>query len=128
MITHSFESLRVWQDARQLALRIYSLARDEPLKREFNLSDQICRATLSIVSNIAEGHERGSSKEFARFLRIARGSAAEVRAQLYTAEDLGVVSEATARALRRDALAITKQITALISVIRAAQDSSCERR
>jgi len=65
------------------------------------------------MSNIAEGYERDNRKEFLNFLRIARGSAAEVRAQLYVAEDVQYLDENIARELRRDALAISKQLAAL---------------
>lgn len=80
MTSQSFESLRVWHLARQLTVRIYSAARKERFARDFGLRDQICRASISVMSNIAEGYEREHQKEFAHFLRIARGSAAEIRA------------------------------------------------
>ena len=77
----------------------------------------MCRAAISIISNIAEGYERGGTKEVAHFLRIARGSAAEVRAQLYAAEDIGYLGADTARELRAEALAITRQLSVLSTEI-----------
>lgn len=113
MSSRSFESLRVWHLARQLTVRIYSVAGSDPFARDFGLRDQIRRASVSIMSNIAEGYERANRKEFVHFLRIARGSAAEVRAQLYAAEDLEYVDAETARQLRSELLALSKQLAAL---------------
>jgi four helix bundle protein len=113
MTVRSFESLRVWHLARRLTVQVYSVARKDSFARDFGLRDQVCRAAVSVMSNVAEGFERGSRKEFAHFLRIARGSAAEVRAQIYAAEDLGYLDPATARDLRRDALALSKQLASL---------------
>ena len=114
MAAHSFESLRVWHLARRLNVQIYSVAGKDLFARDFALREQICRASISVMSNIAEGYERENRKEFAHFLRIARGSAAEVRAQLYAAEDLGYVQPATARDLRCEALGLSKQLAALV--------------
>ena len=75
----SFEDLEVWKRSSRLAVEIYSALRD---CRDFSLKDQMTRAAVSIPSNIAEGAERYSDKEFARFLYIARGSSAELRTQL----------------------------------------------
>jgi four helix bundle protein len=74
-----FEDLPVWQDARQVVRDIYELlCRSENLRRDFSLADQMKRAAYSIMLNIAEGFERGSKKEFAYFLNVAKGSAADV--------------------------------------------------
>lgn len=113
MHSSTFESLRVWHDARRLTTRIYAATRLVPFSQDFGLRDQICRAAISVMSNIAEGCERGGTKEFVSFLRIARGSAAEVRSQIYTAEDLGYLDAQQARDLRRDAAAISRQVSAL---------------
>ena len=86
----SFENLEVWKQSCRLAVRIY-----EELKncRDFGLKDQLTRSAVSIPSNIAEGAERGSNKEFVRFLHIAKGSAAELRTQIYIACQIHLVSE-----------------------------------
>lgn len=76
----SFEDLKVWQKARELANLIYSVTRQETCSRDFGLVDQIRRAAVSVISNIAEGFERGSYTEFIQFLYIAKGSCGEVRA------------------------------------------------
>ena len=81
MAYQSFEELEVWKRACQLAVRVYELLKE---CHDFGLRDQMQRASVSIASNIAEGHERGG-KDFARFLRVALGSAAELRTQAYIA-------------------------------------------
>jgi four helix bundle protein len=76
-----FEDLHVYQQARALSNRIYALTRNSAFGRDYNLQDQIRRASLSILSNIAEGFELGSDAAFAHSLTIAKGSGGEVRAQ-----------------------------------------------
>ena len=88
-----FEDLIVWQKAHELAIGIYGLTSREPFCRDFGLRDQIQRAAVSVMSNIAEGFERYSRPEFRQFLSVARGSVAEVRSQLYLARSLQYVDE-----------------------------------
>lgn len=88
----SFEELPVWQKARELVKYIYSLTRKDAFSRDFSLVDQIRRASASVMSNIAEGFERGSNAEFIQFLYISKGSAGEVRTQLYIAFDQEYIS------------------------------------
>ena len=88
-----FEDIEAWKRARELASAIYQVTGDGPFARDFGLRDQIRRAAVSVLSNIAEGFERGSDKEFRRFLVIAKGSAGEVRTQLYVALDAGLISQ-----------------------------------
>ena len=85
---HSFEGLEVWKRSCQLAVDVYRALSDS---RDFSLRDQMQRAAVSIASNIAEGAERGG-KDFARFLRVARGSAAELRTQCYIASRTGTLT------------------------------------
>jgi four helix bundle protein len=87
-----FEDLIAWQKARQLAKVIYTITRQDLFARDFGLSSQIQRAAVSIMSNIAEGFERGGRKEFHQFLSIAKGSCAELRSQLYIALDIGYIT------------------------------------
>lgn len=86
-----FEDLEAWQDARLLARRVYGCTSQGSWSRDFGLRDQIQRAAVSVLSNVAEGFERRSNAEFHRFLAIAKGSTAEVKAQLYVAADLGYI-------------------------------------
>ncbi len=82
-----FEDIRAWQSARGVVNRIYKISQYEKFKRDYSLGDQIKRGSICIMSNIAEGFSRQSSKEFIQFLFIAKASAAEVRSQLYIAID-----------------------------------------
>ena len=92
----SFEDLLVWKRASQLATRIYTVMRNST---DFALRDQMFRSAVSIPSNIAEGHERGGERDFLRFLSIAKGSAAELRTQIYIAARVGILNADTAAEL-----------------------------
>jgi four helix bundle protein len=89
-----FEELKVYQQARELTNRIYAVTRQAAFGRDRSLVDQVRRAAVSIVSNIAEGHERGSTQELVQFLYVAKGSCGEARAQLGIARDQGYLNEA----------------------------------
>lgn len=80
-----FEEIESWKKARLLTSKIYQTTGTGNFARDFGLKDQIRRASISILSNIAEGFERGGDKEFLQFLAMAKGSCGEVRAQLYVA-------------------------------------------
>jgi four helix bundle protein len=88
-----FEDLIAWQKARELTNRIYIVSSKGDFARDFGLRDQIRRAVVSVMSNLAEGHERGGRAEFHQFLVIAKGSCAEVLSQLYVAFDVGYIDE-----------------------------------
>jgi four helix bundle protein len=87
-----FGAIQAWQKSRELVREIYKICQDGKLKKDFGLRDQIRRAAVSSMSNIAEGFARKNDKEFAPFLDIARGSAAEVQSLLYVALDVGYVA------------------------------------
>jgi four helix bundle protein len=89
-----FEDLIAWQKSRELTRCIYEITRKEAFSKDFGLSAQIQRCAVSIMSNIAEGFERGARAEFHHFLVIAKGSCAELRSQLYIALDVGYISQA----------------------------------
>ena len=86
---------------------------------DFGLCDQIRRAAVSVMSNIAEGCERGGKPEFMRFLAISKGSLAELRCQLYIAEDVKYISPVQAAELRKKALVLSRRIDSLITRIRS---------
>lgn len=88
-----FEELIAWQKARALTKEIYALTRRGALAKDFGLSGQMQRASVSIMSNIAEGFERNKRGEFHQFLSIAKASCAEVRSQLYVALDCDYITE-----------------------------------
>jgi len=87
-----FEDIIAWQKARELTASIYSLVRTNALAKDFALKDQLVRAAISIMANIAEGFERGKLTEFHQFLSIAKASCAELRSHLYVALDAGYLS------------------------------------
>jgi four helix bundle protein len=89
----SFEELPVWKDARKFANKIYNLTKKFPKEENYGLTSQITRATLSIGSNIAEGFDRYSKKDFIKFLIIARGSISEIQNDLYIALDLKYINQ-----------------------------------
>jgi len=93
MAVKYFEDLEVWILSRELTNKIYNVSSDGRFAKDFGLRDQIRRATVSIMSNIAEGYERGGNKEFIQFLSIAKASCGEVRSQLYVAMDQNYVGK-----------------------------------
>jgi four helix bundle protein len=93
MAVKYFEDLEVWKQARRLTNEIYRVTQGAGFSKDFGLRDQIQRAVVSIMSNIAEGFERGGNQEFIQFLYIAKGSCGEVRSQLYVALDQGYVDK-----------------------------------
>ena len=92
MAIRRFEDLIAWQKARELTKSVYLLTANERFSRDFGLRDQIQKASVSIMSNIAEGFERGGKAEFHQFLVVAKASCAEVRSQLYVALDTGYIT------------------------------------
>lgn len=107
----SFEDLLIWVEARELTRMIYELSKDW---RDFSLRDQIRRASVSIVSNIAEGFERGTKDEFIHFLYMAKGSAGEVRAQNYLALDIRLIEKADFEKVSGQALKVSRYIANFI--------------
>lgn len=88
-----FEDLEVWQDARALCRKVKDITDHPPFCNDFRFRDQIRASSGSVMDNIAEGFERGGNKEFIQFLSIAKGSAAEVRSQLYRAADYNYIHD-----------------------------------
>jgi four helix bundle protein len=88
-----FEDLIAWQKARELTKNIYKVTKEGKFSKDFALRDQIRRSSVSIMSNVAEGFERGGRSEFHQFLVIAKGSCAELRSQLYVALDAEYIDE-----------------------------------
>jgi len=86
-----FEEIDAWKKARELTKIIYEITAQGNIAKDFALKDQLRRASMSIMANIAEGFERGGNKEFRQFLSMAKGSVGEVKAQLYVALDSGQI-------------------------------------
>ena len=105
-----FEEMPVWIDARKLTGLIYSFTAGQKFSRDFGLRDQIQRASVSIMSNIAEGYERRSRKEFSLFLSYAKGSVGELRCQLYIALDLKYINQEQFDEASALCLSVSKQL------------------
>lgn len=88
-----FEDIQAWQQARELVREIYKACAQGRLSKDFGLRDQLCRAAVSSMSNIAEGFARSGDRDFAHFLNIARGSALEVQSLLYVVMDIGYIEK-----------------------------------
>ena len=88
-----FEEIEAWQTARELTRMIYSITEEGKISRDFGLKDQLRRASVSVMSNIAEGFESSSQALFIRYLGIAKASAGEVRSQLYVARDVAFLND-----------------------------------
>ena len=113
-----FEDLIAWQKARELTRQIYEITRHDDFAKDFGLKDQIQRAAVSIMSNIAEGFERGGRGEFHQFLSTAKASCAEVRSQLYVALDVGYLDQAAFVRLMEQA----EEVARILGGLRAAVD------
>ncbi|MCX8103783.1 MAG: four helix bundle protein [Candidatus Bipolaricaulota bacterium] len=105
-----FEDIQAWQKARELVQAIYAATKQAPFSKDFGLRDQIRRAGVSIMLNIAEGFARRTDREFAQFLVQAHGSAAEIQAALYVALDQGYITQEQFRNLYEQAGAISKML------------------
>jgi four helix bundle protein len=108
-----FEDLIAWQKARLLTREIYEASRQGAFRRDFGLAGQIQRASVSIMSNIAEGFERNRPAEFHQYLSTAKGSCAEVRSQLYVAADVGYLTDPAFRRLMDGATEVGRIIGGL---------------
>jgi len=118
---NSFEDLPVWQNARELASLVYTTSAEGKLNKDYGLRNQIQKAVVSVSSNIAEGFERGSKREFIQFLYIAKGSCGELRSQLYIAKDLGYLSNSTSETLIKSASNASKQIYGFIKYLKTSR-------
>ena len=110
-----FEDLIAWQKARMLCGSIYRVTKLGAFARDFGLSGQIQRAAVSTMSNIAEGFERGNRGEFQQFLSVAKASCAEVRSQLYVAQDVGYLPAPAFEKL----LSMAEEVSRIVGGLRA---------
>ena len=111
----NFEQLDVWKRSCQLAVATYKIF--EKVK-DYGLCNQVTRAVVSVPSNIAEGAERQTAKEFIQFLHIAKGSIAEFRTQIHIAGKLNIISSADMKHLADEALEISRMLQGLITSIK----------
>lgn len=114
----TFEEIQAWQKARVLCGEVYKITSKADFKKDFGLVDQIRRASVSVMANIAEGYERRGDKEFVRFLNISKGSLAEVKSHLYIAVDLKYINESQSKHLFILMDEIGKTISGLINYLK----------
>lgn len=115
---YDFEDINAWQSARHVTAAIYAVSNRERFGRDYALRDQVRRAAISIMANIAEGSTYRSDRDFARFLFTAKGSAVEVQSHLYVARDQGYIYEDEFKDLYSKAQVCCKQLARLISYLR----------
>jgi len=115
----SFEELTIWQEAREFTNRIYALTKRFPKEELYGLTSQIRRASVSIMSNIAEGFNRRSTKEFINFLIISRASISEVQNDLYISLDLNYINKEDSETIYNHAQKISMSINKLITYLRS---------
>ena len=116
----SFEDLVVWQRGIDLVKRVYKLTADSNLSKDFGLRDQLRRAAVSVPTNIAEGFERASRKEYLLFLNIAKGSAGELRSLLRVAHEVGYLGLSVYDELNNDVIILSRSLARQIAAIKSA--------
>ena len=109
-----FEEIIAWQKAKLLSAELYLLFKDN---KDYSFRDQICKASVSIMNNIAEGFERNSDKEFKHFLYIAKGSTGEVRSMLYLADELNYINAKKVTELLETSLEISRLLSGFIKTL-----------
>lgn len=114
MVIKSFEDILAWQKSRELSLETYKMFKE---CRDYSFRDQIQRASVSVMNNIAEGYERNGNKEFRNFLYISKGSCAEVRSMIYLALDLKYINIEQAESVSKMSLSISRMLSGLIKTL-----------
>lgn len=109
-----FKELRVWQEAKSLSVTVYKLTENGKFSKDYSLRDQVRKSAVSIASNIAEGYERNSDKDFIRFLLIAKGSLSELRTQIEIAKEIAYLSDETFEKLEEHCNKIGAMLSKLI--------------
>jgi four helix bundle protein len=112
-----FEDIEAWKRSRVLTKKVYDCTKQRGFEKDFGLKDQIRRASVSTMSNIAEGFERGGNQEFLQFLATAKGSSGEVRAQLYVALDQRYITQQQFNDMYKDAESISKMVGGLTTYL-----------
>jgi four helix bundle protein len=114
-----FEDLLVWQKGMEIVKRVYLISREGELSKDFALRDQLRRAAISIPTNIAEGFERASRKEYVNFLNFAKGSTGEARSLLNVAVELGYLAPSHYEGLRQAVLELRRYLANQIKSLRS---------
>lgn len=121
-VIEKFEDIVAWQTGRNIANTIYELTRKGSIRQDCGFVDQMRRASVSVMNNIAEGYERGSNKDFIKFLFIARGSVGEVRSMFYVALDQGYIDQKVFRDLSEECKKCARMIWGLIKSLKQNPD------
>ena len=116
-----FEDLTSWQKARELNRFVYNASKKGAFAKDFGLRDQMRRASVSVMSNIAEGFERGGDREFIQFLSNAKGSCGEVRSQLYAALDEEYLTQGEFDELCKLCLDVSRLISGFMTYLRGSE-------
>jgi len=119
MKINRFEDLQIWKDSLILTKVIYDMTSRKPLSNDFVLRDQIRKSVISISSNVVEGFEKFNNNEFVRFLRIAKGSAGELKNQVYISNTVGYISDREQEEIVKKLDIISGQIGKLMSYLLA---------
>ena len=127
-VVQRFEDLVAWQKARTLTREIYLATRDSQFARDFGLSAQIQRASVSVMANLAEGFERANRAEFHQFLSVAKASCAEVRSHLYVASDIGYLGQSDFDRLQGLAEEVTRIVAGLRTAVAKQRDEQRAKR
>jgi len=118
MKIEKFEDIQAWEKARELVRQVYHITCEGDFAKDYALKDQIRRASISVMCNVAEGYARQTDKEFAQFLYIALGSVAEVQSQLYIARDLNYISQDDFSKIYELGSEVARLITGFIKYLR----------
>lgn len=115
---NTFSDLYVWKEGHKLVLQIYQITKSFPVQEKFALVDQMCRAVVSITSNIAEGFSRQGVKEKIQFYLMAKGSLTEIQNQLYIARDVGYINAAKFNEIWEQTVVVHKLVTGIIKSVK----------
>ena len=114
-----FEDLEVWKEAVKMGVSIYKVTEEGKMAKDFSARDQLRRAAISVSNNIAEGFEYNNNKAFVRFLMYAKGSAGELRSQLFVLKEAGIIEENRFHPRWEDALKLSRSIEGFRKYLRA---------
>jgi len=114
-----FEQMTAWKKARELTKAVYAISKRSKLTQEFDLRRQMCRAAVSVASNIAEGFEREGNREFLRFWSFSKGSCGELRAQIFIAHDQSFITEDQFLFLHHRSVELSKILAGIIKKLKA---------
>jgi four helix bundle protein len=122
-----FEELPIWSEARAFRKELSPVILSMSANKDFSIMDQLKRAALSVMTNIAEGFERGSTREFIQFLVIAKASLGEVRSLLYAAEDDNIITTEINQKYQQSALQLSSKLMGFINYLRASNFKSRQK-